>query len=122
MLRVVSHLLSVGNTYVFLHRIQNQSLELVEAIVDSCTPPLLHNWLIALNKRRKNLLLIFFIKSAARESSRTKSLFEQQVKLARKQLKIYLYGDDRYKETTPRAARVSIQRFTAIVRKIIVTL
>lgn len=41
---------SYTNTYVFLHRIQNQSLQLVEAIVDSRTPSLLHNWLIALLK------------------------------------------------------------------------
>ena len=39
-------------TYVLLHRVQDQSLQLVQAVVDPRSPPLLHDGLVALHKNK----------------------------------------------------------------------
>lgn len=42
-----------GHTHVFLHGVQDEGLELVEAVVDPRSPPLLHDRLVALRTKEK---------------------------------------------------------------------
>lgn len=35
-------------THVFFHRLEYQALQLVQTLIYSSTPPLLHDWLVAL--------------------------------------------------------------------------
>jgi hypothetical protein len=45
-------------TYVLLHGVQDECLELVQTVVDSRSPSLLHDWLVALSQEeQKNSLL-----------------------------------------------------------------
>lgn len=46
-------------TYIFLHSIQDQRLQFVETVINTCTSPLLHDWLVTLKQQRRQLELQF---------------------------------------------------------------